>query len=183
MKKLILGVALSLSLSAPVLAEHSVSLSYLKVRQDLFNTISFSANAAQIGYNYFHSSGLGFKVTLARSTQTGDSLYKGTGEFYQNKINSLYQVQVLYRYSITEQLSAVIGYGITEYKSTWLVDGVAPHWSHGSDAGKGYSYGLQYKYSNKLRFEGYIEKPYDKFKDGKGREETYVASVGFSYSF
>lgn len=181
MKYLLLILTIFISTNA--LAEQEINVSYMRVQQNLFGTIAFSMDAAQIGYANYHSSGLGIRAVIARSLQTGNNSYY-QDKFYENKISSLTQIQLAYRYPVTDNFRLIVAYGVTDYKSQWWVNGVEPSWSKGSDSGKGASYGFQYDFATRnLAWEVMAGKPYDKMKEGFGREETYVLSSGITYKF
>lgn len=172
-----------LLVSFSCLAEKEVGISYMRVNQDLFGTISFPMDAAQLSYSYILDNGVGVKLIAGKSTETANSLYV-EGFQYQNKIDSLFSGIVFYRHRISDKHSLDFGFGKTDYKSTWKVNGDVPEWGDNS-ADSDWSYHLNYHYktgdNTHLNF-GYSD-IYRKHKEGYGREETRVFEVGFVYGF
>ena len=121
---------LMLLLSFPVIASQEVNFSHMMVKQKLFGTISFTMNAAQTSYTYYTDSGFGFKLSLARSLETGNDIYNDKAQ-YSNKINLLTQYMIVYKHDFTPEISGLFSCGLTEYKADWKVDGVQPVWGVG----------------------------------------------------
>ena len=90
-------------------------------------------DAIQLGYTYWTDYNLGLKLTVARSTEAPNSVI--LDKKYTNKINALWQAHIAYKYDF-DKLSLFSSAGITEYHTTWWVDGVEPAWSRGTDSHK-----------------------------------------------
>ena len=174
---------LMLLLSFPVIASQEINLSHMMVKQKLFGTISFTMNAAQTSYTYYTDSGFGFKLSLARSLETGNDIYNDKAQ-YSNKINLLTQYMIVYKHDFTPEISGLFSCGLTEYKADWKVDGVQPVWGDNSaDSDKRCMLGFQYHFNKSVSYEFNAGKIYEKEKVGYGVEETYMASSGFTWRF
>lgn len=173
-----------LLISFNVLAEQEFNVSFSRINQDLEfkDRIEFDMNAVSVSYSYFTEYGLGAEIAISRSTETPNTVILDTK--YQNKINALWSGSIVYKYRYDNDLAFKYGVGITEYHSTWKVDGVEPAWSSGSDSHKpSYFIGAQYRLFNDLFLEASVRKMYEKMKEDKGREITYSANIGFTYVF
>jgi hypothetical protein len=165
-------------------AGQEVGFGYQRVQQNLAfkQDIKFPMDAAFISYSYYHDSGIGLRASLSHSRVT-DNSSSGGDYFYQNQIDFMYQVQIAYRYSLTEDIHLLVAYGVTDYHTTWWVDREEPHWSKDTDSGKSITYGFQWDVSSRLSWEMTAGKPYEKVKEGYGKEETYVVTIGLVYKF
>lgn len=173
-----------LLLSFNALAEQEINLSYSHINQDFnfANRIEFDMLAASVSYSYFTDMGLGVELGLSRSKETKNTIKLDT--LYENKINFLWSGSVVYKYELSDNFNVKAGVGITEYKSTWKVNGVEPSWSKGSDSYKpSWFLGLQYKLTDSLSVEFSRRYMYKKMKADKGEEVTYAHNIGFTYSF
>ncbi len=174
---------LLLLISFNCFAQQEFNLSYLRVNQNLEfkEPIRFKMDAIQLGYTYWTDYNLGLKLTVARSTETPNSviLYKK----YTNKINALWQAHIAYKYDF-DKLSVFASTGITEYHTTWWVDGVEPAWSKGTDSHKpSYCFGAQYKIETNFKLESSYCHMYDKDKKGYGIETTDGFNIGITYIY
>lgn len=176
-------ILLTLSLSIPSFSdEYEVGASYARINQNLFGTIAFPMDAALVDFTYWHKSGFGFRVTAGKSTETTNSLYV-EGRHYTNKIDSLYSGTILYRYKVGKW-STEYGFGKTDYKATWKVNGVVPEWGDNSaDSDWSYYVGVGYKIEENVTLKFTYADLYRKKKEGYGRETTKGFFVGIAYSF
>ena len=176
---LLLAVGLSTAATA---VEYDASVSYARIDQNLFGTIEFPMDALVVSGTAWDDSGFGFRVTVGRSTETANNLYVD-GYHYTNKINAMYGAMVVYRQSIGN-FSGEVGFGKTDYKATWTVNGKVPDWGDNSaDSDWSYYAGVTYPINNDVDLSfGYTD-IYRKDKEGYGREETRSFSAGFVYNF
>jgi len=175
---------LLLLISFNCLASDEFNVSFLRINQVLkfSEPIHFKMDAVQLGYTYWHDSGLGFKLNVARSTDTPNAFY--IGKDYRNKINALWQGQITYKYDVNDKFSLISCIGITEYHSTWKVDGIEPSWSKGTDSHKpSYCVGFQYDIEPRVKIEAMYSYMYFKDKENYGEEVTYAFGAGLTYSF
>lgn len=183
MKNVLLAIIFVFSVSS-YSSEHQVGVSYARINQDLEfkKPIKFEMDAIQLSYNYWLDSGLGFRLAVARSTETPNSII--LDKKYTNKINALWKAHLTYKYEFNDDLSFIGGVGITEYHSTWWVDGKQPAWSEGIDSHKGsWFVGTQYRLFKNLLLELTYNYEYKKLKKGYGEEKTDSYSIGFTYNF
>lgn len=179
MKALIL-----LLLSFSVFAEHELNVSYLRINQNLEfeKPIRFKMDAVQLGYTYWTDYNVGFKLAVARSTETPSSVIET--EKFSNKINALWKAQLAYRYNATDNLKLIGGAGITEYHASWWVSGVKPPWGRGTDSFKpSWFVGFQYHINKNVLIESTYGYEYKKMKQDYGEEKTDSFSIGLSYIF
>jgi hypothetical protein len=170
-------------LSTAVFASQEVSISYMRINQNLEfkQPINFKMDALNIGYSYWHDSGFGIKIDVARSTETANSFI--LAKKYTNKIPSLWQGHLAYKYDF-DKLSLIVSAGITEYKSVWWVDGKKPAWSEGSDSYKpSWCIIGQYRIERNFKIKGSYCDMYEKYKKGYGPETTDAISIGLVYLF
>ena len=171
-----------LILSFNCFAQEEFNVSYLRINQNLFDTIEFQMDAVEVSYLYIAESGIGARIGLGRSTETANSLYV-EGLRYSNKINAIYTGEVFYRYELDNKFSFDLGVGKTDYKSTWHVNGVKPEWSSGTDSDWSYHSRLNWKIEDNINLTFGYSDIYRKDKPGKGREETRYFKAGFTYIF
>ena len=175
---------LLLLVSVSAMAEQEINLSYSHINQDLEfeNRIEFDMPAVSVGYSYFSEYGLGVELAVSRSTETPNTIELDTK--YQNKINALWSGSVVYKYGLSDDINLKTGVGITEYHTTWKVNGVEPAWSKGTDSHKpSYFVGIQYRLYGNLFLEASYRKMYEKMKEDRGREVTYAHNIGLTYLF
>ncbi len=164
------------------LANYEANISYLRINQNLFGTIEFPMDAAELSLSFVKSNKYGARISIGRSTETINALYV-EGLEYSNKINAIYGAEVFYRYSVNEKLSFDLGVGKTDYKSTWWVNGAKPAWSDGVDSDWSYHLRLNYEIKNNLYLTIGYSDIYRKDKEGYGREETNYFKTGLTYRF
>ena len=169
-------------LSFKCFSQQEFNASYLRINQNLFNTIEFPMDAVELSYSYISDNGLGLRLGLGRSTETANSLYV-EGLRYSNKINAIYTSEVFYRYDISNDFSFDFGVGKTDYKSTWHVNGEKPAWSDGTDSDWSYHSRINWKVKDNISLTLGYSDIYRKDKPEKGREETRYFKAGFSYIF
>lgn len=181
MKYLIFIIILLTSINA-YSNDYEAGVSYARVNQNLFGTIAFPMDAVIVDVTYWHDSGLGFKLSTGKSTETANSLYV-KGAHYTNKIDSLWSGTFLYRYELDKWYTE-IGFGKTDYKATWTVNEVIPVWGDNSaDSDWSYYAGVGYKIEDNVLLKFTYADWYRKEKEGYGRETTRGFTVGFSYLF
>lgn len=176
--------SLLLLLSINCFSQEEFNVSYLRINQNLEfeQPIRFKMDAIQLGYTYWTDYNIGLKIALARSTNTPNSVI--LDKKYENKINALWKAQIVYRERYSNNLSYISGVGITEYHSTWKVDGKEPSWSKGTDSHKpSWFVGVQYQINKDILIESVYSLEYEKHKEGYGDETTESFSIGFSYIF
>lgn len=163
-------------------SEYEVGVSYARVNQDLFGTISFPMDATIIDLTYWNDSGLGFRLSTGKSTETANSLFV-KGFHYTNKIDSLWSGTLLYKYEF-DKWSTEFGVGKTDYKATWKVNGIIPVWGDNSaDSDWSYYAGIRYKIEDNILLKLTYADWYRKEKSGYGRETTRGFIVGLAYLF
>lgn len=170
-----------LLISFNTLAHSELTLSYARINQKLFDKISFPMEAVKIDYDYVSKYDFGVNLSLARSTETANELNHNIE--YKNKITALYSASVFYRYELTNNLSFDAGVGITDYKSTWKVNGVIPEWGYGTDSDTSYFLKANYQLNQDWSLSAAYYNFYRKNKKGYGREETTAFSIGLKYVF
>lgn len=175
--KYLLLLLLSFNLHA---LEYEVSAKHLVVSQKLFGKIDFKQDALLLGGNVWHSSGLGFGVSIARSTESANNAYV-ENKFYTNKINLLTNVNLLYKFDLNKNWSIYSQVGYTDYKTNWKVNDIEPAWAKGSDSGTSYGVGLRYKMNKKALITFGYDDLYRKDKKGYGEEKTKAVNFGFVY--
>ena len=173
---------LLLILSFNCFAQEEFNISYLRINQNLFDTINFQMDAVEVSYSYITDYGVGARIGLGRSTETANSLYV-EGLRYSNKINAIYTGELFYRYELGNKFSFDLGVGKTDYKSTWHVNGVKPAWSDGTDSDWSYHSRVNWKIEDNISLTFGYSDIYRKDKPGKGREETRYFKAGFTYIF
>jgi len=171
-----------LLLSFNCLAQQEINVSYLRINENLFDTIAFKMDAVQASYSYIHETGLGIRLDVARGVETANSLYV-EGLLYQDKINALFGGSVIYRYDINDKYSFDVGVGKVDYHSTWKVNGVEPEWSKGTDSDWAYHANVHYHLEGDAYLTFGYSDIYRKHKENYGRETTRYFKVGFSYRF
>lgn len=165
-------------------AEQEFNISYSHIDQDLefANRIEFDMKAVSVSYSYFSDWGLGAEIVVSRSTETPNTIVLDTK--YTNKINALWSASVVYKQKINDDHFVKYGAGITEYHSTWKVDGEEPSWSKGTDSHKpSYFVAYQYRMYENVFFETSYRFMYEKQKEDKGREITSAANFGVTVLF
>lgn len=165
-------------------AEQEFNLSYSHIDQDLeFKPrIEFDMKAVSLSYSYFTDLGLGLELAVSRSTETPNTI--ALDKKYVNKINASWSASVVYKYELTGNHFVKVGAGLTEYHSTWWVNGKEPSWSKGTDSHKpSYFLGYQYKFSESFLLETSYRFMYEKEKEERGREVTSAFNLGFTIAF
>lgn len=158
----------------------SLGISVLRIDQNLFGTIEFPMNAVAISTTSWRRN-YGLRLLVATSSTTENSL--AADKLYTNKLDYLYSATLLYKYQLTPSISLLPGVGYTSYRTTWLVDGVAPWWTNDTDSAISYQLSARYEISSALALElGYVDY-YRKNKPDFGRETTRGFSVSFIYKF
>ncbi len=175
---------LLLLLSFNCFAQQEFNISYSRINQDLEfeKPIRLPMDAIQLSYTYWTDYGLGLRVAVARTSKTENSV--NLDKKYTNKINALWKGHITYKYGLSGDLSIISGVGITEYHSTWWVDGIEPAWSKGTDSHRpSWFIGTQYRLVKDMFLEFNYSYEYKKFKKGYGEEKTDSYSIGFTYNF
>lgn len=165
-------------------ADQEINISYSHINQDLEfdNRIEFDMPSVSLSYSYFTDMGLGIELAISRSTDAPNTIKLNTE--YTNKINALWSLSGVYKYKLNDDFSFKVGAGITEYHSTWTVNGTEPAWSKGTDSHKpSWFIGFQYRLIDNLYLEGSRRFMYEKMKEDKGREVTYSHNIGLTYLF
>lgn len=180
--KNILFIAL-LTLSGNTLAgNYEAGINYARIHQNLFDTISFQMDAVIADVAYVHDSGVGFRISSGKSSETVNGLFV-QGQHYTNKIDSLWSGTLFYRYQINKW-SLEAGVGKTDYKTTWTVNGEIPVWGdNNSDSDWSYYAGFNYEIEDNVTLRVIYADLYRKDKEDHGRETTKGLYVGFAYSF
>tara|TARA_Y100000034_G_scaffold136730_1_gene215290 strand:+ start:1737 stop:2279 length:543 start_codon:yes stop_codon:yes gene_type:complete len=175
-------LALVISFSAAAESELGVSYSRINQKLDFAQPIHFKMDAIQLSYTKYWLGGLGTEIAVARSTETPNAYF--IDKHYQNKINALWSAHVVYKRPVTDRLNIKAGVGITEYHSTWRVNGVEPDWSKGTDSHKpSWFIGIQYDWHKWLTFEAGYRFQYEKTKVGYGEETTDSITSGITVRF
>ena len=81
-------------------------------------------------------------------------------------------------------MSLIASVGITEYHTTWKVDGVKPPWHHDADSHMpSWSVGFQYDIEPNVKIEAMYNYMYYKDKKNYGIETTDAIGVGVAIAF
>lgn len=184
MIKYLLVLLMSFNVMAESVVTHELNLSYSRVNQKLGfkQPILFKMDAIQVSYTYYWWKGLGTEIAVARSTETPNAYY--IDKHYQNKINALWSAHMVYSYPLNDTISIKAGIGITEYHSTWKVNGEEPEWSEGTDSHKpSWFVGLQAWWNENVSWEVGYRFQYEKMKEGYGEEVTDSITSGLTVRF
>lgn len=174
-------IILSLISINSIAEDYELGISYARVNQELFGTISFPMDAVIINGTVWNDAGFGVRLSIGRSTMTANSMYV-KGRQYSNKIKALYSASALYRFNIGK-FKVITGVGKTDYKSVWTVNGESPVWANGTDSDWSYYAEITYPVEGSVYLSfGYAD-IYRKDKAGQGREETRAFTAGFVYLF
>ena len=137
-------------------------------------------NAMAVDYTYWRNN-YGLRLLAATSSETKNAIE--LDKKYTNKIDYLFSATVLYKYDLGGNFSLVSGVGRTTYRTTWLVDGIAPWWAKDTDSDWSYYSSIRYELNSKTSIEfGYTDY-YRKHKQGFGNETTRGFNASFIYKF
>jgi hypothetical protein len=157
--------------------EYEAGVKTIYIEQKLFGTIDFRQPTTTVVGNVWLDNGFGLGVTIGKSSEVNNSKHI-EGLEYSNAIKLFASYSVMFKHSIYDGIELYADVGVTDYRTSWKVNGKPPAWAHGMDSDYHWGFGVRYEIANDVILSvSYV----DYYR--KSNETTVGYSIGLTKFF